>query len=134
MSDRSEKVKHDLPIRTEEGWNCGTADSRALYDPNPMGREGRPFAVSSRNEDSPSVRSDRRHIALRPLFRSDVCCRDHLTRAVRGSALLGMAVAWGGATRKGMERSVSISTWRTRVGWSRSLSVSNPPFLASLPR
>ena len=51
--------------------------------------------------------------------------------------MLGMAVAWG-ACRKGA--GIKTRKWRdqyqlggTRVGWRKSLSVSNPPFLASSP-
>jgi hypothetical protein len=64
MSDRSEKVKDGLPIRTEEilrDVELRTADS-CTHDP--MGREGNerpsygttPFVVSSRNGNSPNVR------------------------------------------------------------------------------
>jgi hypothetical protein len=48
-----------------------------------------------------------------PLFRSNVCARDHHSGGeMRGSALSGMTVAWGTSEGCG-ER--SISTWSTRV-------------------
>lgn len=56
MSDRSEKVKHDLPIRLQIRVHTirWAAEKEAYYGRTP----GRPlrFVVSSRNEDLPGVR------------------------------------------------------------------------------
>lgn len=67
MSDRSEKVKHDFPIRTED-----TLRDVGITDREGKGRAsygttlGKTTTVGRNTKDSPSVRSDRRHIGCGP--------------------------------------------------------------------
>jgi hypothetical protein len=101
MSDRSEKVKDGLPIRTEEilrDVELRTADS-CTHDP--MGREGneRP-SYGTTFRAATEIRRMFGKIGAHIALRSDVCCRDHHTSGQsRGSVLLGMAAAWGDVGR-----------------------------------